>query len=113
MKIDDISKVKVFAILETGSTIVEENVRIVVQDYNVAYVSNGFLIGRNSGTTEVRVVTTILGKEYQTTFNVTVSADDAPQKNTNATIWIAVGATALLVLAATVVTIVLRRKKHD
>ena len=112
MKIDDISKVKVFAILETGSTLVEENVRIIVQDYNVAYVSNGFLIGRNSGTTEVRVVTTILGKEYQTTFNVTVSADDAPQKNTSAPIWIAVGATVLLILVAAVATIVLRRKKH-
>ena len=70
------NKVLVNALFEDGSIQpVNGNIRIIVSDYSIAYVSSGYLFARNPGTAKVKVIITLLDEEYITEFKVVVTDD--------------------------------------
>lgn len=113
--VDDLNKIYVTAQYEDGSTEqITSNIRAIFEDYRVACESGGFVIGKAPGTTNVRVKTTILDKEYETTFQVTVKGSGKEAGKglpTAAVVSIAVGSAALLGGAGAGAAVIIRKRK--
>ena len=72
--VDDLTYLYVEATYQDGSTeLISTDVRIIPDDYHVLYVSNGFLIGREPGTTKVKVIANILSRKYETELEIKVA----------------------------------------
>lgn len=71
--VDDLAEVIVEATYEDGSTgIISSGIRFIPDDYHILYESGGFLIGRENGTTNVKIKVNILQRDYETSLTIKV-----------------------------------------
>lgn len=115
ISVDDLAKIDVFAQYEDGTTEkITSNIRAIFQDYHIACESGGFVIGKSAGTTTVTVKTVILDREYETTFEITVTGGAAqPQTTDKVVTVVAISVSAVLVAAGVALTVVLLRRKKN
>lgn len=118
--IDDLAQLVVEANYKDGSTkMITNGFRIIPDDYSILYESGGFLIGRNNGTTNVKVKVEILQRVYETEIIIKVGTGikDVTEKNMKNTSGIknAIIVSSTVLLSAGIITTVLivRKKRGD
>ncbi len=114
LAIDDICKITVTAHYADGSTeVLTEDLRYFFDDYYVACQSAGFVVAKSGGTTTMRIVASVLDKQYETSLVINVAGGTVTPNNNSAGYWWVIGSVALVAVAVAVVLIVRRKSKGD
>lgn len=114
LAIDDICKITVTAHYADGSTeVLSEDLRFFFDDYYVACQSAGFVVAKSGGTTTMRVVASVLDRQYETSLEINVASGSVTSTGNPTWYWWVIGAVSIVVVGVTVVVLIVRRKTKE
>lgn len=112
LNVDDICKITVIAHYADGTTEqLTEDLRYFFDDYYVACQSAGFVVAKSGGTTTMKIVATVLDRQYTTTLQIKVADTVSIVSNHSTWYWWTIGGVSIVAIAVTIGLIVRRKTK--